>query len=397
VADVFREHGGAYLKQYGASADQKRLLRDLAACRTAALGGHVKRCDRCGHEEFFYKSCGNRHCPKCQAEARAKWLEAQAADLLQTQYFHVVFTLSHRLGPIALQNKRLIYGILFRAVSETLLQIARDPKHLGAVIGFVAVLHTWGQRLNLHPHIHCVVPGGGISPDGKRWIASPKDFLLPIKVLSRVFRGKFLEYLRRAFSQGELVLEGTLQHLRNPRSWDAMLKSLKKSDWIVYAKPPFGGAKRVLKYLARYTHRVAISNQRLVSMEDGKVTFLWKDYADGCQEKPMTLEAAEFIRRFLLHHLPGHFQRIRHYGMLANRVRKEKLELARKLLGENDTSEPPTPEALPALETDSPLEQNSHPECCPACKQGRLLLLREIQPDRRLVDTLFEPQRIDSS
>lgn len=396
VADVFREHGGSYVAENGISLDQRRVLRDIAACRTAALGGHVKRCDRCGHEEFFYKSCGNRHCPKCQGTARAKWLDNRAADLLQTRYFHVVFTLPHKLGPIALQNKRLVYGILFRAASETLLKIAQDPKHLGARIGLLAVLHTWGQKLNHHPHIHCVVPGGGLSPDGKSWIASPKKFFLPVKVLSIVFRAKFLDYLRKAYNNGELSLQGQLAHLTDPHKWQLKLESVKR-DWVVYAKRPFGGPKQVLKYLARYTHRVAISNQRLVSMKDGNVTFSWKDYAHGHQQRQTTLRADEFIRRFLLHVLPAGLQRIRHYGFLSNRKRKEKLQLCRHVLARSDDCEPAIHEDTPAVAADFAEKERSDSDVCPACKKGRLILLGELQPDPQFSQTFLQPKGNDTS
>lgn len=399
VADVFREHAAAYVAENGIPADQKRVLRTLAICRTAALGGHVKECDRCGHKEFFYKSCGNRHCPKCQASATAKWLQDRAADLLQTHYFHVVFTLPDKLGPIALQNKRLVYGILFRAVSETLLEIAKDPKHLGADIGFLAVLHTWGQRLDLHPHIHCVVPGGGISPDGEKWISSGKRFFLPVKVLSRVFRGKFLDYLRQAYTKGDLSLEGKLSHLKDPAGWEAILKSVRRTDWVVYSRPPFGSAKQVLKYLARYTHRVAISNQRLVSLKDGRVTFRWKDYAHGNSEREMALSADEFIRRFLLHVLPGGFQRIRHYGFLANRVRKDKLELCRALLRETGHSEAPLAADLALLDHDLARDDGTatDSQVCPACKKGHLVFVRDLTPDRQLAESPLSFHGIDTS
>jgi hypothetical protein len=397
VADVVREHGSTYVAENGISADQRRVLRDVTLCRTAALGGHVKRCDRCGHEEFFYKSCGNRHCPKCQAASRAKWLEARAADLLQTRYFHVVFTLPDKLGPIALQNKRVVYGILFRAVSETLRTVARDPKHLGAEIGFLAVLHTWGQAILHHPHIHCVVPGGGISPDGKRWISSRKNFFVSVKVLSRLFRGKFLAYLRDAFMKGELSFHGKLQDLKDPANWDLRLRATKKRDWVVYAKRPFGGPKQVLKYLARYTHRVAISNKRLVSLADGKVTFTYKDYARGNEERKMTLEAHEFIRRFLLHVLPHGFQRIRQYGFLANRVRKEKRELCRKLLQRTESSEASIPKPLAEVNVDTDTTPHENSELCPVCKKGRLVPVGRIEPDVETANQLLHPQVIDSS
>jgi hypothetical protein len=313
VADVFRNYGSAFLERFGASLSigQKRVLHAVSVCRTSALGGHVDRCDRCGHERISYNSCRNRHCPKCQAMARAHWMEDRASELLPVAYFHVVFTLPESLGPVALQNKRVVYGILFRAASETLLQIAADPKHLGARIGVLAVLHTWGQNLLHHPHRHCVVPGGGIAPDGKRWISCRKDFFLPVRILSRVFRGKFLEHLKSAFSQGQLSFHGRLRSLRDPTAFEQLLHASVKCDWVVYSKRPFGGPTQVLKYLARYTHRVAISNRRLVDLREGSVCFRWKDYARGNVQKTMSLAAPEFIRRFLLHVLPRGFVRIR--------------------------------------------------------------------------------------
>jgi DNA-directed RNA polymerase subunit M/transcription elongation factor TFIIS len=375
VADVFREHGAAYLKQSAASRDQRRVLKDISLCKTAALGGHKATCDRCGHEECFYNSCRNRHCPKCQGAARAKWLAAREAELLNTHYFHVVFTLPDELGPLALQNKRLVYGLLFRAAAETLRTIAADPKHLGAEIGFLAVLHTWGQRLDHHPHVHCVVPGGGFSPDRSRWISARETFFLPVKVLSKRFRHTFLSYLTKAFQDGELKFHGRLADLREPLQWGRFIEALPK-PWVVYSKPPFGGPELVLKYLARYTHRVAISNQRLVSLKDGKATFRYKDYhADA--ERTMTLEATEFIRRFLLHVLPSGFQRIRHYGFLANRVRKDRIALCGTLLPAPQTAlsqgQPPSSDDTP-----DPSETPQRDPLCPACKEGRLTYVQEL-------------------
>jgi hypothetical protein len=333
---------------------------------------------------------------------------ARAADLLDgVKYFHVVFTLPDKLGPVALQNKRLVYGILFRAASETLENIARDPKHLGAKIGFLAVLHTWGQTLTAHPHIHCVVPGGGISPDGKSWIFRKKakkkrkkkrrkSFFLPVRVLSSLFKKKLLAYLREAFREGELSFHGSLSHLKEARNWHSLLNGLKDRRWVVHAKRPFGGPEQVLKYLARYTHRVAISNQRLVSMESGNVTFRWKDYAHGSRQREMTLKAEEFIRRFLLHVLPNGFQRIRHYGFLANRVRKEKLELARRLLAhraELTRETEPIADAISTTESAEPATSAS----CPLCQSGRLMLVGKVQPDRRFATRILAPQPTDSS
>ncbi|MFQ5700119.1 MAG: IS91 family transposase [Myxococcota bacterium] len=386
VADVVRSHGPAYLRAHGSSISSmhKRVLRDLAACRTAALGGHKSQWDRCGHEEIAYNSCRNRHCPKCQAAGQAAWLEARRQELLEVPYFHVVLTLPDRLGPLALQNKRLVYGLLFRAASETLQTIARDPKHLGAEIGFLAVLHTWGQALHHHPHVHCVVPGGGISLDGKRWVACKrsrkgKHFLLPVRVLSRLFRGKLLAYLRKAFDDGKLVLHGRLAQLSDPLAWRRFLDALAATDWVVYAKPPFGGPGQVLKYLARYTHRVAISNSRLVSIENGQVTFRWKDYRRGNEWRIMTLDARELLRRFLLHTLPKGFQRIRHYGFLANRVRQKKLALCCELLGSNASDVEVHEEnrdvtVLPDLAPEEPSPR------CPVCPEGRMRFVGRVKP-----------------
>ncbi len=379
VADVIRKYGARYEEVYGGSAAERRILRDVSRCRTRALGGHKKQCDHCGREEIAYNSCRNRHGPKCQALARALWLEARERDLLPLPYFHVVFTLPEALGPIALQNKRRVYGLLFRAVSETLLVIAHDPRHLGADIGFLAVLHTWGQNLHHHPHVHCVVPGGGLSPDGRRWVRCPEDFFLSVRVLSRLFRAKFLTLLQDAFEQGKLALQGSLEPLADARSWAQLLGSLWTQEWVVYAKPPFGGPRQVLKYLARYTNRVAISNQRLVSVDNGQVTFRWKDYANGNQERTMTLDAVEFIRRFLLHALPNGFQRLRHFGFLANRVRREKLALCRELLGQ--TAPPPDdPGDADGVAPDSTEPLPPDGDICPACKIGRMRVVETIDP-----------------
>ena len=400
VADVFASYGSNYQAAYGTSAKQRRILRDLAVCRSAALGGHKKQCEQCGHEEISYNSCRNRHCPKCQAASRAQWLEAKAEDLLNVPYFHVVFTLPSTIGPLALQNKRVVYGVLFRAVSETLSTIARDPKHLGANIGFLTVLHTWGQNLHHHPHIHCVVPGGGIALDGSHWVTCRKNFFLPVRVLSRLFRQKFLAYLSEAFNNGDLRFHGRLETLAKRRNWCRLLTKLGSSDWVVYAKPPFGGPTQVLKYLARYTHRVAISNRRLVSLENGKVTFRWKDYAQGNRNRTMTLDAAEFIRRFLLHSLPKGFQRIRQYGFLANRVRQEKLSLCRELL--SDGNEGAMPGDVVAVEnTENDVEPGQETtvtdEACPACQKGRMAVVEVIIPDGRGRQEIPPPQPFDTS
>jgi Putative transposase/Transposase zinc-binding domain len=334
----------------------------------------VEECDQCGHCAISYNSCRNRSCPKCQAAARAKWLAEREAELLPVEeYFHVVFTLPQQIARLALQNAKVIYTTLFRAVSETLLTIAADPKHLGAAIGFLAVLHTWGQNLHLHPHIHCVVPGGGISPDHSRWIACRNSFFLPVKVLSLLFRHRFLMHLRKAFQKGKLRFHGELQSLAQPAAFEALLQQAGKIAWVVYAKRPFGGPDQVLKYLARYTHRIAISNRRLISMQDGRVTFEWKDYADGGQTKTMTLEAVEFIRRFLLHVLPSGFVHIRHFGFLANRKRKAGLALCRSLLPARQASAETRAESSGGCDS-TPVEQVLHQ--CPACKTGRMIFIQ---------------------
>jgi hypothetical protein len=308
-------------------------LLAIARCRTAALGGHLDECTRCGHRAISYNSCRNRHCPKCQAGARDRWLAARRQELLPTRYVHVVFTLPHELVPLALQNKKVIYDLLFRTSAETLLEIARDPKHLGAEIGFFSVLHTWNQKLQLHPHVHCVVPAGGPSFDHSHWIRSHHTFFLPVKVLGRVFRGKFVAALKRAFQDGQLDFHGGLQPLAQAKTFSSWLRTLFRKDWVVYSKRPFGGPQLVLQYLGRYTHRVALSNHRLVSFADSKVTFRWRDSAHNNEQKLLTLSLDEFLRRFLLHVLPKGFVRIRHFGLLAHRRRATTLPLCFQLLG----------------------------------------------------------------
>ncbi|MDD1668145.1 MAG: IS91 family transposase [Methanomicrobiales archaeon] len=383
VADVFREFQAQYLDQWPASVQQRRVLQNIMLCKTSALGGHRAKCDQCGHEEFFYNSCGDRHCPKCQAAARAKWLADRASEVLGTLYFHVVFTLPEALGPLALQNKVVVYGLLFRAAAETLIRIAKDPKHLGAQVGFLSLLHTWGQTLQHHPHVHCVVPGGGLSPDRTRWIPARDSFFLPVRVLSRVFRGKFLAYLRCAFDEGRIKLHGALSELREDCQWRAFLRQLSSTEWVVYSKPPFGSAERVLKYLARYTHRVAISNKRLVSFQDGKVTFRYKDYRCGSLQRTMTLEATEFMRRFLQHVLPPSFHRIRYYGFLGNRGRRENLALARSLLApgvsQAPASDPRTTEEL-TEQSEAQIHTPPKDQLCPVCKKGHMLIVETFDP-----------------
>lgn len=370
------------------SSAKRRVIRDLIACRTAALGGRVERCNRCDHERIVYSSCRNRHCPKCQAAARAEWLEARESDLLPVEYFHVVFTVPTAIAEIALQNKKTMYGILMRASADTLLKVAADPKHLGARIGFLSVLHTWGQNLHHHPHVHCVVPGGGISTDGSRWIACPPGFFLPVGVLSPVFRGKFLALTRQAFERGELAFQGKLAHLNDPDHFRAHLQPAYSARWVVYAKPPFGGPQQVLKYLARYTHRVAISNQRLLSLSDGRVRFRYKDYARGSRHRVMELDAVEFIRRFLLHVLPRGFVRIRHFGLLSNPSRAVALPACRALLAS-------PAQDIEDLHSSDPLVTRDDSRC-PVCKVGRIVS-RTLPPDPHFFAPRRQPLAIDSS
>src|SRR6267154_2712155 len=335
VADLVRAAGDAFIEGSRKWITWKhvKVLLAIARCRTAAFGGHLDECTRCGHRAISYNSCRNRHCPKCQTGARERWLEKRRRELLPTQYVHVVFTLPRHLAPLTLQNKKVVYDLLFRTSAETLLEVARDPQHLGAEIGFFSVLHSWSQKLELHPHVHCVVPAGGLSADRTRWIKPRYDFFLPVKVLSRVFRGKFVAALKRAVHDGKLTFHGDLQLLAQPKTFAAWLRPLFRKDWVVYAKRPFGGPEHVLRYLGRYTHRVAISNHRLVSFTDGKVTFRWRDSAHNNEQKFMTLPLDEFLRRFLLHVLPKGFVRIRNFGFLANRRRATLLPFCFQLLG----------------------------------------------------------------
>jgi hypothetical protein len=380
VAHVFRRYGEAYRQEHGASLSmaQRRVMTAIEVCRTAVLGGHLEQCDHCGHQRNAYNSCGDRHCPKCQSLARAQWLEDRQAELLDTQYFHVVFTLPEQIAAISYHNKRELYGILFRAAADTLLTIAADPEHLGAEIGFFAVLHTWGQNLLHHPHLHCVVTGGGLSADGSQWISCRAGFFLPVGVLSRLFRRLFLEYLLKAFDASKLEFFSSLESLRDRSSFLDYLAPLREVEWVLYAKRPFAGPEQVLDYVGRYTHRVAISNNRLLDIAEGKVSFRYKDYRYDAQQKTMTLEAEEFIRRFLLHVLPEGFQRIRYYGLLANRYREQKLALCRELL-DMPTPEPPSLEGAKDYRKRYEELTGSSLSQCPVCHQGRMLTI-EILP-----------------
>ncbi len=337
VADIIREYGSSFIEKNRSWLTwlQLRVLFAIEHCRTAALGGHLDRCCQCGYEATSFNSCRSRHCPKCQTNARNNWLAERSKELLPVKYVHVVFTIPHDLSWLALQNKKIVYDLLFHSSAATLLEIAADPKHLGAEIGFLSVLHTWGQNLQIHPHIHCVIPSGGLSPDHQRWVRPRYAFFLPVKVLSRVFRGKFIAGLKRAFKQRKLRFPGSMKPLANKKAFDAFLRPLFRHDWVVYAKRPFGGPQHVLNYLARYTHRVAISNHRIVNVADGNVTFRWKDYAHHSQQRLMTITAEEFLRRFLLHTLPRRFVRIRFCGFLANRRRGALLPLCQQLLKPN--------------------------------------------------------------
>jgi len=364
LQDVFAQHGEAYRRDHALSPDQHKVVRAILACRTAALGGHVDACDECEFQRISYNSCRNRHCPKCQTLTKERWIEARKADLLDVGYFHVVFTLPDSLNPVAYQNPEVVYSLLFKAAAETLSELAADPAYLGAQIGFTSVLHTWGQNLMHHPHLHCIVPGGGLTSGGQ-WVHSRKKFFLPVKVLSRKFRGKFLHHLKRA----QLEFYGTLEHLKDPASLHNWMSSLYQKDWVVYCKPPFKNAGHVVEYLGRYTHRVAISNHRILKLEEGTVTFKWRDYKDDNKQKEMRLSADEFIRRFLIHVLPTGFTRIRHYGLLSPRNKATKLKQCKRL---TDTKQKTMPTSkLSAVEF---LQQITGRDVtlCPCCKVGHL-------------------------
>jgi hypothetical protein len=373
VADLIRNAGAAFIERnrHWLSWKHVKVLRAIARCRTAALGGHLDECTRCGHRAISYNSCRNRHCPKCQTSARERWIAARRRELLPTRYVHVVFTLPRELAPLSLQNKRVVYDLLFRASAETLLEVARDPKHFGAEIGFFSVLHTWNQKLGLHPHVHCVVPAGGLSPDRKHWIKPRYAFFLPVKVLSRVFRGKFVAALKRAFHEDRLRFQGSLTLLAQPKTFAAWLRPLFRKDWVVYSKRPFGGPEYVLQYLGRYTHRVAISNHRLISFADGQVTFRWRDSAHHNKQKMLTLSLDEFLRRFLLHLLPNRFVRIRNFGFLANRRRATSLPLCFQLLPSR--SAPQTGQDCSTIDGAKDLWR------CPQCA-GPMVIIERLTP-----------------
>lgn len=378
VAHIFRLHGEAFRQTHRLCRVQLQAMRAIEDCRTAVLGGHLYRCEECGSEISVYNSCRNRHCPKCQSLDKERWLEKRRNELLPVPYFHVVFTLPEELNVLVLGNPEVIYDLLFASVSQTLLEIAADRKHLGARLGILAILHTWGQTLVLHPHVHCIVPGGGPSLDGERWMAASERFFLPVRVLAPVFRGKFLAGLKQLSQEGRLSLTGEAEKLRDPFELLNLLDRLHKKSWWVYSKPPFGGPETVLQYLARYTHRVALSNHRLVGLADGKVTFTYKDYSQDGRRREMTLPVEEFIRRFLLHILPHRFVRIRYYGLFANRHRDRQLERCRALLGAAPPAAASESEEREAWESVYQRVTGKDPALCAHCGNGHLCQVRKL-------------------
>ncbi|MFC1825669.1 IS91 family transposase [Thermodesulfobacteriota bacterium] len=381
VADIFRAYGPAYRKVHGKEMplSQHRVMKAIEICRTSELGGHVDECDECRALRISYNSCRNRHCPKCQSLDKERWLEARKKDVLPVQYFHVVFTIPEQLWPIALRNRKVVYSILFRAVSETLKELAGDLKHLGAKIGFIAILHTWSQILLHHPHIHCLVPGGGLSLDGKRWIGCKEDFFIHVEVLSRLFRGKFLHHLKEAYNSGALGFPGTIEELKSKRAFGKLFTELYGKEWVVNSKPAFKNAESVMEYLGRYTHRVAITNDRIVQLEGNQVIFKYRDREDNDKVKLMSVDALEFIRRFLLHVLPDGFMKIRHYGILSNRNRNDKLPICKSLLG------PPVRDIACIEEKESWEEllfriTGIDLKVCPHCGKGNMVLKEKLRP-----------------
>ncbi len=381
VADIFRQHGPGYRESHKLPHNQLRAMHAIEVCRTSELGGHRDKCDNedCEHVRLSYNSCRNRHCPKCQTLRKEKWIWDRASDLLPIQYFHVVFTIPAELKPLVLSNQKVMYDLLFRSVSETLIKLGNDPGRLGARIGFISILHTWGQNLMDHPHVHCIVTGGGLSPEEDKWVSCRKGFFIPVRVMSELFKGKFLDYLRQAYESNKLVFPGIISHLEPSNTFESFRRQFYHKKWVVYCKPPFNGAQGALQYLGRYTHRVAISNNRILKLEDGAVSFRWRDYADGDKNKVMTLDSGEFIRRMLLHVLPDRFVKIRHYGLLANKRRKHYIGLARFLLGSS------------MVETKARKPHETWQEwfrrvtgidvtLCPVCKKGRMVTVEMLYP-----------------
>jgi hypothetical protein len=385
VAEIFRQYGKEYLEKHKQPAYILKTIGAIEKCRTSSLGGHIEKCDSCGHQRISYNSCRNRHCPKCQSLAREKWITKRKNELLPVKYFHVVLTMPEELNRIALQNKKIIYDILFKAGSETLIKLGKDKKHLGGEIGLIAVLHTWGQNLIEHPHLHCIVPGGGLTEDGKRWVKAKKrkkrkgDFFVHVNVISDLFKKKFLSYLKRSYYKGELKFEGEIKAMKDITMFKKLMNELYAKKWITYCKQPFGGVGQVINYLGRYTHRVAVSNQRIKNIESGKVTFSYKDYRDSNKTKEMTLEAGEFIRRFLLHILPDNFYKIRYYGILSSRNKKIKLRQCRQTLGVEKKAEEMviTKSWREKLYELTGIDINQ----CPKCKKGKMILVERIMPE----------------
>jgi len=379
IQDVFKEYGIKYRKDHRLPLTHHKAMNSIERCRTSALGGHVDKCDECGYTQISYNSCRNRHCPKCQALVKERWIEARKAELLSVQYFHVVFTIPDTINPIAYQNQKIVYNILFRAVSETLLELANDKKYLGAKLGITSVLHTWGQNLMHHPHIHCIVPGGGLSSLNE-WVNSKKKFFIPVKVLSRKFRGKFLFYLKQAYKESKLEFHGSIENIKNMHEFESVLSTCYHTEWVVYCKKPFKNAESVVAYLGRYTHRVAVSNNRIVKLEKGQVTFKWRDYRDKKKEKLMTISAEEFIRRFLIHVLPDRFVKIRYYGILGSRNKSTKLKLCKKLTG--TIFHIKEAEKLTAVEMMLKLAGRDI-TLCPCCGSGKLTRSWALSPPTR--------------
>ena len=400
VADVVRQHGEAFLERYGhrLSGAQHRALRAIELCRTAALGGHLTQCDRCEHQEPAYNSCRHRSCPKCHGATQATWLANRQREVLNTPYVHVISTLPQELSPIVLQNPHVLYPLLFHTVSQSLLDIAGDPKHLGAELGGLAVLHTWGQQLQHHPHLHCLLPAGGLAPEGSRWVPCRPDFFLPVRVLSRRFRRLFLEQLERLYDQGQLTLAGRCRELAEPTPWKRLLATLRDKEWVVYAKKPCD-SEHVLKYLSRYVYRVAIANHRLVALENGQVTFRYKDYKRDHQLRTCTLEAVEFLRRLMLHVLPKGLHKVRYFGLMANRHRSQKLAQCRILLGQaadaTQASEMSEPDPIGANEPAGVRVQPG--DVCPVCRQGRMQLVKTYYRHRAAWDLSIAIPDMDTS
>ena len=382
VADIFRQHGPDYRASHGLPVAQQRVLRAIEVCRTAALGGHLERCVHCAHERPVYNSCRNRHCPKCQAQARVQWLADRQAELLPVGYFHNVFTLPHELNDLLAANAQVLYNLLFRSVAQTLQAFAADPQYgLGGQLGFTAMLHTWDQKLLYHVHLHCVIAGGALAWDGQRWLAARRNYLFPVTGLSAAFRDRYLEGVQRAFVRGELIFPGRLLRLSTAELFQQWLEPLWHKDWVVYSQPPWGGADKALEYLSRYTHRVAISNRRLRSLAEGQVTFDYRDRRDGNRVKQLTVPAEEFIRRFLLHVLPRGFCRMRQYGFLGNRVKEERLARCRVLLGASTAAEATAPPATLLLGAALPV--NDH-HTCPRCGVGPMVVVACLPAPSRL-------------